>query len=177
METITDVDYANYLALENTSSQLESQLHSLEQAKRSIDLNENSDETEFLCSYQNAAISSLNGTLVYTSMYHCIYLGSNISSTETDINIRIGMSWTAIDRLTTIKKSDLPGKIKWEFFQVVTMSVILNGCTTLTLMKHMKKKLDGNYTRMLRAVLNNPGSNTLLYSSSTATYLPFQWDE
>ena len=34
------------------------------------------------------------------------------------------------------------------------MSILLYGCTTWTLTKCMEKKLDGNYTRMLRAVLN-----------------------
>ena len=31
----------------------------------------------------------------------------------------------------------------------------LYGCTTSMLTKHMEKKFDGNYTRMLRAILNN----------------------
>ena len=34
------------------------------------------------------------------------------------------------------------------------MSILLYGCTTKTLTKRMEKKLDGNYTRMLRAILN-----------------------
>ena len=34
------------------------------------------------------------------------------------------------------------------------MSILLYGCTTCTLTKRMEKKLDGNYTRMLRAILN-----------------------
>ena len=34
------------------------------------------------------------------------------------------------------------------------MSVLLNGCTTWTFTKCMEKKLDGNYTKMLHAVLN-----------------------
>ena len=34
------------------------------------------------------------------------------------------------------------------------MSILLYGCTTWTLTKRLEKKLDGNYTRMLRAVLN-----------------------
>ena len=34
------------------------------------------------------------------------------------------------------------------------MSILLYGCTTWTLTKRMKKKLDSNYTRMLRAILN-----------------------
>ena len=32
--------------------------------------------------------------------------------------------------------------------------LLLCGCTTWTLTKRMEKKLDGNYTRMLRAILN-----------------------
>ena len=34
------------------------------------------------------------------------------------------------------------------------MSILLYGCTTCTLTKLLEKKLDGNYTRMLRAILN-----------------------
>ena len=34
------------------------------------------------------------------------------------------------------------------------MSILLYGCTTWTLSKRLEKKLDGNYTRMLRAILN-----------------------
>ena len=34
------------------------------------------------------------------------------------------------------------------------MSILPYGCTTWTLTKRMEKKLDGNYTRMLQAILN-----------------------
>ena len=34
------------------------------------------------------------------------------------------------------------------------MSILLYGCTTWTLTKRQEKKLDGNYTRMLRAISN-----------------------
>ena len=45
--------------------------------------------------------------------------------------------------------------IKWNsFFQVTVASILLYGCTTWTLTKRLEKKLDGNYTRMLRAILN-----------------------
>ena len=54
------------------------------------------------------------------------YLGSSISSTEQDIDSRLTKAWTAINRLS----------ITW------------------TLTKWLEKKLDGNYTRMLRAILN-----------------------
>ena len=48
----------------------------------------------------------------------------------------------------------LSDKIKRDFFQAV--SILLNGCTTWTLTKPKEKRLDGNYARMLRAVLNKP---------------------
>ena len=47
-----------------------------------------------------------------------------------------------------------PDKMKRTFFQAAVASILLYGCTTWTLTKRMEKKLDGNYTRMLRAILN-----------------------
>ena len=44
--------------------------------------------------------------------------------------------------------------MKRRFFQVAVVSILLYGCTTWTLTKRLEKKLDGNYTRMLRAILN-----------------------
>ena len=46
---------------------------------------------------------------------------------------------------------------KWfkrSFFQAAVVSILLYGCTTWTLTKRLERRLDGNYTRMLRAVLN-----------------------
>ena len=51
-------------------------------------------------------------------------------------------------------KSDLTDKIKRSFFQAAVVSILLYGCTTWTVTKHLEKKLNGNYTRMLRAILN-----------------------
>ena len=45
-------------------------------------------------------------------------------------------------------------KMKRSFFQAAVTSILLYGCTTWTLTKRLEKKLDGNYTRMLRAILN-----------------------
>ena len=44
--------------------------------------------------------------------------------------------------------------MKRSFFQAVVVSILLYGCTTWTLTKRLEKKLDGNYTRMSRAILN-----------------------
>ena len=44
--------------------------------------------------------------------------------------------------------------MKRSFFQAAIVSILLYGCTTWTRTKRMKKKIDGIYTRMLRAILN-----------------------
>ena len=82
------------------------------------------------------------------------YLGSSVSSTEKDIDTRLTKAWTDIDSLSIIWKSDLTDKMKRSFFQAAVVSILLDGCTTWTLTKRLEKKLDGNYTRMLRAILN-----------------------
>ena len=44
--------------------------------------------------------------------------------------------------------------MKRSFFQPAVESILLYGSTTWTLTKRLEKKLDGNYTRMLQAILN-----------------------
>ena len=44
--------------------------------------------------------------------------------------------------------------MKRSFFQAAVVLILLDGCTTWTLTKRLEKNLDGNYTRMLRAILN-----------------------
>ena len=71
----------------------------------------------------------------------------------TDIDTQLTKAWTTIDRLSIIWKSDLTDKMKRSFFQAAVVSILLYWCTTWTLTKRLKK-LDGNYIRMLRAILN-----------------------
>ena len=47
--------------------------------------------------------------------------------------------------------------MKRSFFQAAAVSILLYGCTTWTLTKRLEKNLDGNYTRILRAILNMCG--------------------
>ena len=48
----------------------------------------------------------------------------------------------------------LTDEMKRSFFQAAIVLILLYGCTTWTLTKQMEKKPDGNYTRMLQAILN-----------------------
>ena len=44
--------------------------------------------------------------------------------------------------------------MKHNYFQAEVVSILLYGCTTWALTKRMEKTLEGNYTRILRAILN-----------------------
>ena len=151
---ITDADYADDIALlANTPNQAETLLRSLERAAAGIGLHINAHKTEYMCYNQTGDISTLDGaSLKLVDKF--TYLGSSFSSTEKDIDTRLTKAWTAIDRLSIIWKSDLTDKMRRSFFQAAVISILLYRCTTWTLTKRLKKKLDGNYTRMLRAILN-----------------------
>ena len=62
--------------------------------------------------------------------------------------------------------------MKRSFFQAAIVSILLYGCTTWTLTKRLEKKVDGNYTRMLRAILNKSWRQHQQGTNYTATYLP-----
>ena len=153
-KTITDADYADDIAiLANTPDQAKTLLHSLEQAAAGIGLYVNAHKTEYMCYNQTGDISTLDETpLKLVDKF--TYLGSSVESTEKDIDTRLTKAWTAINRLSIIWKLDLTDKRKRSFFQAAVTSILLYGCTTRTLTKQLEKKLDGNYTRMLRAILN-----------------------
>ena len=154
-KTITDDDYADDIEiLANTPNQAETQLHDLEQAVAGIGLHVNAHKTEYMCYNQTGDITTLDGTLLKL-VDKFTYLGSSVSSTEKDIDTGLTKAWTAINRLSIIWKSDLTDKMKRSFFQAAVVSILLYGCTSWTLTKRLEKKLDDNYTRMLRATLNN----------------------
>ena len=106
--------------------------------------------------YKNSIIS-----YCYIYIYIYIWTGRQIYLprkqrliNRNDIDTRLTKAGTAINRLSIVWKTDLTDKMKRIFFQAVVVSILQYGCTTWTLTKRLEKKLDGNYTRMLRAILN-----------------------
>ena len=98
-----------------------------------------------MCYNQTGDLSTLDGTpLKLVDKF--TYPGSSVASTEKDIETRLTKAWTAINRLSIIWKRS--------FYQAAVTSILLYGCTTWTQTKRLEKKLDGKYTRMLRAILN-----------------------
>ena len=153
-KTITDADFADDIAiLANAPAQAETLLHSLERATAGIGLHVNAHKTEYMCFNQTGDISTQGGSSLKL-VDKFTNLGSSVTSTEKDIDTRLTKAWTAIDKLSVIWKSHMTDKTKRSFFQAAVVSILLYGCTSWTLTKRMEKKLDSNYIRMMRAILN-----------------------
>ena len=148
-ETTTDTDYADDQALlASTPDQAESLLHSLQQPVWGICLYGIVNNIWHSCFKREGVISTLNARhLKLVDKF--TYVSSNISSTVSKVKICLAKAWTAIDRLSMIRKSDV--------FQAVAVSILVHGCTRWTLRKYTEKKLDCNTTRTLTGLLNKSG--------------------
>ena len=159
-ETMIDADYAEDLVLFiNATTQAKFLLYSIQQVTGGIGLFMNANKTEFMCLEQEGAISTISGKPLklvdqFSKVGDC---SQGLPNSHT--SVAIVKVWTAIDRLSLTWKSNFSNKIKHDFFQLVAISILLCWCTTWTLTKHMEKKLDGNYTRMLRAILKKYGKH------------------
>ena len=150
-KTITDANYADDIAiLANAPAQAETLLYNVERAAAGICRHFNAHKTEYMCFNQAGDNSTLNSSSLKL-VEKFTYLGSSVSSTEIDIDTQITKAWIAVNRLSVIWKLDLADKMERSFFQVVIVSILLYGCTTRMQTKRLEKKLDGNYTRMLKA--------------------------
>ena len=87
---LTDADYADDLALfADSIGDASALLHSLEKAAQNIGLYVNATKTEFMSLNTTCTISTIKGDTV-KQVDSFIYLGSNIASTKTDVDSRIG---------------------------------------------------------------------------------------
>ena len=116
----------------------------------------------YMCFNQVGDISTLDGTSLKL-VDKFTYLGSSISSTKKDIDMRLMKAWTAIDKLLVIWKSDLTDKMKRSFFQAAVVSILLYGCTTWTLTKQLKKKWNF-WKRKFSEILENRKFLTISFS-------------
>ena len=87
-----------------------------------------------------------------------IYLDSNISSTESDVSLRLVKAWNVID----MWKSYQSDKTKRDFFQAVAVSMLQNGCTTWTHGEKARKKLHENAACCLEEILEAISHKTVV---------------
>ncbi len=125
VEIITDIDIA---LLVNTPAEAEFLLHSLEQTAGNICLHVNANKTECMAFKLEGFISTQSGR-TQKLVEKFTYLGSNISSTESYVDIQLAKAWTAINGLSMLQKSDLSDKIKPDP-PAPYVPILLYGCTT-----------------------------------------------
>ena len=115
---------------------------------------------------QEGAVSTLSGRLLkFVDQFP--YIGKNISSTESGVNIRLAKAWIATERPLTKWKSNLSNKIKQNFFQAVVVSVLLYGCTTWNLKKKTRWELHKNATWSFEQILG-----AAPYKTTVVIHLP-----
>ena len=151
---LTDTDFADDIALISGSLfNAQNLLCSLEAAAKCVGLHFNESKTEYINKTNDITshLETLSGYILKCKEDYN-YLGSFISSSEKDFNVRKGMAWSACNKLHRIWTSKLNVSIKIKFFKTLIEPILLYGCETWTLSKRMEKRLDGVYTRLLMRV-------------------------
>lgn len=155
-KTITDTDFADDLALlSDTLEQAEELLLALEEEAAKVGLMINAKKTQYMSFNQqkDTALKTRNGSTL-EEVKDFKYLGSWVASSEKDLKTRKALAWQASNKMGTIWKSALPRKIKINLFLATIEPILIYGAETWTLTKNLAVKLDGCYTRLLRAALN-----------------------
>ena len=119
----SDTDYTDDIVLlANIPTQPEILQHDLKRAAACIGLNVNALKIEYMCLNQRGDIFTLNiSSLKLVNKF--TDLESSVSSTETSINMQLAKEWTAVDRLSVIRKPNLTEKIKRSLFQAAVVSI------------------------------------------------------
>ena len=99
------MNYADDIALlAITPTQAKTLLHSMERTVASIGFNVNAHKMEYMCLNQRSDITTQDGcSLKLVDKF--TYLENSVSSTETDINMKLAKERIAYDSLSVICKS------------------------------------------------------------------------
>ena len=102
-------------------------------AAAQIGLHVNEIETEFM-SYNKSEddLIILHGRKL-NQVNDFLYLWSRIESTENDLNVRIAIAWTALNKREAAWDYDLNKSIKVDFFRAVVQTVLLYRSNAWTL--------------------------------------------
>ena len=82
------------------------------------------------------------------------FLGSYVRSSEKDFEVRRALAWQAQSRLRSLWLSPLHEASKRKYFRSFVEPVLTYGAESWTMSESLSKKLDGTYTRLMRACMN-----------------------
>ena len=120
-------------------------------------MNNRENKKSLILFFQAGNISTLDRTSLKL-VDKFTYQGSSVSSTEKDIDTRLTKAWTAIDKLSVIRKSDLTDKMKRSFFQgaVDTALWIHHLDANKTARKEARRQLHKDIASNIKQVLAAP---------------------
>ena len=154
---LSDADYADDLALlADTIDGAQVFLARLEEFAASVGLHINGSKTKYMTnciSPDHNGIRGSDGQLL-EEVDDFVYLGSWIGNSEKDFKVRKAKAWSALNKMNRVWKSKMSRKMKVRLFRSTVETIFLYGSETWTITKSLGKKIDGCYSRMLRAALN-----------------------
>ena len=159
-KAICDLDFADDIVLlADDIERAKELLKAVQLECRKVGLELNDKKTEAM--YFNnpiSPISTVDGTPIKQAKTECgdqdcKYLGC-WSCQDREIQTRKALAWQSLNKMSKVWKSKIDPKIKMLLFRATTESILTYGCATWTLTERDENKLDGTYTKMLRAVFN-----------------------
>ena len=169
-EVIADLDYADDIALlENSIEAAQDLLIRVERACKDVGLYLNAPKTKYmhLNPSTNIHLVASDGSEIEL-VNDFKYLGGYTDSGH-DMDVRIAQSWSALNSLQKVWKAPIQRDTKTKVFQACIETILLYGSDSWTLNAVRRKRLNGTYTRMLRAAYNiswrRHPTNRFLYGS------------
>ena len=154
---LTDADFADDLALlADTVEGAQRFLSRLEDSASAVGLHINSSKTKYMTNcvgLDHSGLRSSDGVLL-DEVDDFVYLGAWIGNSEKDFEIRKAKAWNALNKMNRVWKSKMKRKMKVRLFRSTVETILLYGSETWTITKSLGKRIDGCYSRMLRAALN-----------------------
>ena len=117
---LTDTGYADDLSLKDAQEFVTR----LEEAASKVGLLMNEKKTEVMAFNTQGSLISRSGQVI-RQVDDFKYLGSYLSNSAKDINVRIGCAWAAIRKLDSLWQSKLPRAYNIMFFKATVESVYL----------------------------------------------------
>ena len=154
---VSDADYADDLTLlADTIEEAQRFLGRLEESAASVGLHINNGKTKYMSTglgSGHADIKASDGQPL-EEVNDFVYLGAWIGNSEKDFEVRKAKAWGALNKMNKIWKSNMSRKTKVRLFRTTVETILLYGSEAWTVTKSLAKRLDGCYSRMLRAALN-----------------------
>ena len=114
---ITDADFADDIALfSDNIKDAQELLNRLELAANEVGLYLNTSKTEFMMYNLTEGDIATNVGTKLKCVEDFKYLGSWVHKSANDLNIRIALAWTALNKMSIVWKSSLSRQLKIRFF-------------------------------------------------------------